>query len=99
MAKSSNVTMGWILVQHSGWTVSGNPQFQNAVEMTLVTGEKKKEKLRAKGVMVYETYKAASDAEYAVNYPKEVRGLIPGADPKAFLAAKYEGQRLYAGKP
>ena len=85
--------MKYTLVQHTGWSVGGNPQFQRAVEELAVDGRQAKAVERAGGV-VFDSYGAAADAQYKENYPPEVGGLIPGVRGK-FSARKIEGSRIY----
>jgi hypothetical protein len=67
----------YTLVQHSGFTTGGNPQFRKAVEVFFASEQVAKAAEKAGG-LVFDDYDKATEAEYQVNYPnKEYGGLIP----------------------
>lgn len=69
-------TVSYVLVQHSGWTAGGNPQFEQAVENRKVTAAFAR-KAEIAGADVYSSYGDAVMAEEEENYPPGVQGLIP----------------------
>lgn len=71
--------MKYTLVRHTGWTIGFNPQFQQAVELTGVGSDIMEKQIQKAGGYLADTYQEASCAEFAVNYPPSVKGLIPHA--------------------
>ena len=86
----------YTLVQHSGWTVSGNSEFRQAVEVRSVTAKQAERVVRAGGVL-FDTWEAADRAEYAENYPPSVQGLVPVAR-GTFANTVVDGSAVYVPK-
>jgi hypothetical protein len=86
--------MKYTLVQHSGYGYKGNPQFQQAVEERDVTRRSEIARVEHEGGLLFDNYVEAHDAAFEVNYPPEVRGLIPEARGK-FSKTLIDGLKLY----
>ncbi len=71
--------MQWTMVQHTGFTGGGNPQFEQSVEKRSVRGAKVIAAIKAAGGVVFDDYLEADAFEDAANYPPGVSGLIPQA--------------------
>jgi hypothetical protein len=80
------------LIQHSGFTVGGDSQFEHAVESCLLTPKEERQVQAAGGLLldVPEIY----DREHAENYPPEVKGLIPKV-PGSFSKKTVKGSPIY----
>lgn len=87
----------YTLVQHSGYTVGGKPEFRKAVEAIGGVSAREAEKIRAIGGLVFTDYENATTAEEAENYPPEVAGFIPTVRGK-FSDHKVRGARIYVPK-
>lgn len=83
----------YTLIQHTGYSVGGNPQFKNAVEERSVTPAEARRVKRAGGCL-FDSYTKAHEAAQAENYPPDVVGLIPKAR-GTFLTHKLDGIPLY----
>jgi len=83
----------YTLVQHSGFVVSGKMDFKHAVELRSLC-ETSVEAVREAGGLIFETYSAASSAEFNENYPPDVHGMIPRVS-GSFSQSKVQGQRIY----
>lgn len=68
--------MKYTLVQHSAASL-GTPGFRAAVENAAIATAAQEAKIRKAGGLVFDTYEASSDAEYAENYPPGVEGMYP----------------------
>lgn len=72
--------MYYTLIQHTGYSAGGNPQFSRAVELHSLSPRYARAALAAGG-LVFATYEQAEEAEMAINYPlPEYQGLIPAAE-------------------
>lgn len=71
--------MYYTLIQHSGYTIGGNPQFRAAVENASVNNKEAK-KIIEVGGLVFNGYGESYDAAHKFNYPLNSSGLIPQAD-------------------
>jgi hypothetical protein len=74
--------MAYTLVQHTGYTVGGNPQFKAAVEERAVQTKRQERAIRRAGGVIRTSYSAARDLATATNYPPGAVGLIPHAKGK-----------------
>jgi len=85
----------YTLVQHSGYSVGGNPQFLRAVELQSVHNQETFNLIQRVGGYIYDNYKEASDAEYSTNYPSEVYGFLVPNVAGGFSEATCEGKKIY----
>jgi hypothetical protein len=83
----------YTLVRHSAYEVARDPNFYRAVEERSIT-EKRAEKVKAKGGLVFSGYLEASEAAEAENYPAGYIGIVPQAN-GAFLKMTIEGAHVY----
>lgn len=82
--------MSYTLVRHTGYSVGGNPQFENAVEERNVDTSKQRAAIARAGGVLYPNYPEAHDKAFEYNYPKEVEGLIPQAKGKFVKRAGFD---------
>lgn len=99
MKRSKRFTLQvWTLVQHSAFVVTGNPQFQFAVQEALVNTEAERRRVIESGGLIYEggagAYGDASERAYAENYPPHLHGFIPHVEGK-FSKKKIDGSPIY----
>lgn len=83
----------YTLIQHTGYTVGGNPQFFGAVEEAWVRGDPLRKAIETAGGIIFDTYTVADRAAYAVNYPGRSAALIPHA--KGGFHALNHGKERY----
>ena len=88
----------YALVQHSGYVGGGNGQFKSAVEQVLVS-EKRAERIKSVGGLVFADYSEADDAAMAENYPPEVKGMIPRVRGTFHKTMKVDGMAVYIPAP
>ncbi len=74
--------MPYTLVQHTGFTVGGKPEFKHAVEQRSVTTKKEERAIRRAGGVIYQTYGSAADRATQENFPAGYKGMIPKAPGK-----------------
>ena len=82
----------YTLVQHTGFAIGGNSQFRQAVEEHLITDPKGVVRVRKAGGLLFSHY--PHNETHAINYPPEVKGLIPNARGK-FSRKTVSGLRIY----
>lgn len=87
----------YTLVQHSGYTYSGKPGFDAAVELRSVTTAQEKV-VKKVGGLLFKDYDTASEREYDENFPPEVEGMYPEAR-GSFAKSKITGQNIYIPRP
>ena len=82
----------YTLVQHTGFALGDNPQFKQAVEEHLITDPKAVVRVQKAGGLLFHHYPHRES--HAINYPPEVKGLIPNARGK-FSRKTVNGLRIY----
>lgn len=85
---------GWTVVQHSGYVVSGNLQFERGLESRMLLTKKEVERVYKAGGIVFNDYNDAEDFAYDEMYTEDNETLIPKAKGK-FSSLKIQGQRIY----
>jgi hypothetical protein len=81
------------LVRHSAYSVAGNPQFEQAVELREIDTQEVY-RVRAAGGVVLETYEAAQAAEAAANFPGGIKGTGPRVQ-GYFSSLRIGGAEIY----
>lgn len=83
------------LVQHSGYGYGYNPQFEQAVEeREIPAGKKSLDRIKKVGGIIVKNYGEANNLSELVNYPPEVKGLVPEAR-GSFATIKVDGLKVY----
>jgi len=86
--------VSYTLVQHTAFSVGGNPQFKAAVEERSLSTQKQVRAVERAGGLVFKTYSEAHDAAFNHNYPPGVEGLIPQAKGK-FVSRAAVGEAIF----
>lgn len=81
------------LVQHSAWIFASKPGFRQAVEPAMITEKQATRVLEAGGVVIEPS--RVYDAEHAVNYPPEVKGIYPAARGTFHKRLEVDGAPVY----
>lgn len=86
----------YTLIQHTGYSIGGNPQFMAAVECAWVSGSVLLRKIQEKGGVIFDSYHAASTAEMTANYTPDNKSIIPRVR-GTFSSLRFDGTvyRLY----
>jgi hypothetical protein len=84
----------WTLVQHSAYGYAGDTTFKRGVEMQGIDTKAALLRVQKAGGMVFDSYDAASEAEYNENYPDNVKGIVPKAS-GSFSSHKVNGLAIY----
>lgn len=86
------------LVQHSGFGLAGNPQFQHAVEEACLTTRREVDRVRKAGGVLLASYVEACNRAEQENYPPWFKGLVPRVAGR-FARARVGGLRVYLPFP
>ena len=86
----------YALVRHSGYTVAGNPKFEQAVELCEIDNPQAY-RVRAAGGVVFDNYEAAKAAEEAANFPSSVEGIHPKVN-GYFSNLRIQGAEIYVNR-
>jgi len=81
------------LVQHSGFTIGRNPEFEHAVQTTHLHTAAAVGKIQRAGGILFDPPDSLF-LEGLVNYPPDVDGLIPHVE-GTFSRIEHEGQLIY----
>jgi hypothetical protein len=84
------------LVRHSGYSVAGNPHFEQAVELFEINPSQAY-RVRAVGGVVLDRYEAAQAAETAANFPAATKGIHPRAQ-GYFSNLRIRGAEIYVNR-
>jgi hypothetical protein len=71
--------MMYTIVQHTGYTVGGKPEFKQAVEERCITSSADVAHVAKAGGLLYNSYQEAREAAEKFNYPAGYTGYIPQA--------------------
>lgn len=83
----------YTLVQHTGWTVAGDPQFKHAVELRVIENSKTRDAVQWAGGLIFSNYNSARARENAENYPTHNNGMIPNV--RGRFGPKVNGESIY----
>jgi hypothetical protein len=83
----------YALVRHSGYTVAGNPKFEQAVELCEIDNPESY-RVRAAGGVVFDSREAAQAAEAAANFPSGIKGIRPNVQ-GYFSNLRVQGAEIY----
>lgn len=84
----------YTVVQHSGYTYGGNPEFEQAVEPRMIPNVRDLRKVQAAGGVVLDGYVEAEDFCDAANYPPGTEGIVPQAR-GTFADVRVDSLRVY----
>ena len=86
--------VGYTVVRHSAYGYGGDTDFIRGLESRALHTETEAEKVRKAGGVIFTDYAHAEEYAERVQYPPDVRGLIPRA-PGDFAPGEIDGLQIY----
>jgi hypothetical protein len=91
---TSRTERRWVIVQHSGFGYTGDPQFEKGLEVREVSTMKDRRLVERVGGLVFDDWKRADDFTEEATYDPDHTGLIPNAK-GTFSDKEIDGLRIY----